>query len=58
MYSDSSRNNLSQNLITGGKIGISLRGAKDCNVTENICSKNERAGIYGDGSYQNLVAEQ
>ena len=53
---DSSRNNLSQNLITGSKVGISLRGAKDCNVTENICLKNERAGIYGDGSYQNLVA--
>ncbi len=55
--SDSSRNNLSQNIITGGKIGISLRGTKYCNVTANVCSKNERAGIYSDGSYQNLVAE-
>jgi parallel beta-helix repeat protein len=54
--SNSRRNNLTRNIMTGGKIGISLRGAEHCNVTENVCSKNERAGIYGDKDSLNIVA--
>ncbi len=54
--SDSGGNNLTQNLITGGMVGISLRGAKHCNVTENICSRNERAGVYCSGASQNFIA--
>lgn len=55
--SDSNGNNLTRNNITGGKVGISLRGAEHCNVTENVCLKNERAGIYGDGASLNTVAD-
>jgi parallel beta-helix repeat protein len=50
---DSTHNNLTNNYITGGKVGISLRGSQRCNVTGNICEKNERAGIFADGAYQN-----
>jgi parallel beta-helix repeat protein len=50
---DSARNNLTNNYITGGKVGISLRGSQSCNVTGNICEKNERAGIFAEGAYQN-----
>jgi len=54
---DSASNNLTNNYITGGKVGISLRGSQSCLVTGNICEKNERAGIFAEGSYQNqLVA--
>jgi parallel beta-helix repeat protein len=47
---DSSSSNLTKNYITGGKIGISLRGSHSCNVSGNICLKNERAGIFGEGA--------
>ncbi len=53
---DSSSSNLTKNYITGGKVGISLRGSHSCNVSGNICLKNERAGIFGEGAYQNLLA--
>ncbi|HUS76342.1 MAG TPA: NosD domain-containing protein [Methanothrix sp.] len=52
---DSSSSNLTENYITGGKVGISLRGSHSCNVSGNICEKNERAGIFGEGAYQNLL---
>lgn len=52
---DGARNNLTNNYITGGKVGISLRGSQSCNVTGNICEKNERAGIFADGAYQNRL---
>jgi parallel beta-helix repeat protein len=52
---DSRSNNLTENRITGEKVGISLRGSQDCNVSGNICLKNERAGIFADGAYQNLL---
>lgn len=29
-------------------MGISLRAAEDCNITENHCLANERAGIYSN----------
>lgn len=50
---DCANNNLTNNYITGGKVGISLRGSQNCNVTGNICEKNERAGIFAEGAYQN-----
>ncbi|MCX6673215.1 MAG: right-handed parallel beta-helix repeat-containing protein [Methanothrix sp.] len=52
---DSSRSNLTKNCITGGKVGISLRRSHSCNVSGNICEKNERAGIFAEGAYQNLL---
>jgi parallel beta-helix repeat protein len=54
---DSRSNNLTNNHITGEKVGISLRGSQDCNVSGNICLKNERAGIFGDGAYQNRLED-
>ena len=52
----SSSSNLTKNYITGGKVGISLRGSHSCNVSGNTCLKNERAGIFCEGDYQNLMA--
>lgn len=52
---DSGSCNLTENYITGSKVGISLRGSYSCNVSGNICEKNERAGIFGEGAYQNLL---
>jgi parallel beta-helix repeat protein len=52
---DSNNCNLTNNNITGGKVGISLRGSQNCNVSGNICEKNERAGIFAEGAYQNLL---
>jgi parallel beta-helix repeat protein len=50
---DSADSNLTNNYITGAKVGISLRGSQSCNVTGNICERNERAGIFAEGSHQN-----
>ena len=52
---DSSSSNLTKNYITGSKVGISLRGSHSCLVSGNVCEKNERAGVFGDGAYQNLL---
>jgi len=52
---DSNKSNLTKNYITGGKVGISLRGSQNCSVSFNICEKNERAGIFVEGAYQNLL---
>lgn len=52
---DSAGNNLTNNRIAGGKVGISLRGSQSCNVTGNVCERNERAGIFAEGSTQNLL---
>jgi parallel beta-helix repeat protein len=49
----SSNSNLTKNSITGCKVGISLRGSHSCLVSGNICQKNERAGIFCEGAYQN-----
>lgn len=54
---DSPGNNLTNNRITGAKVGISLRGSQSCNVTGNVCERNERAGIFAEGSNQNHLAE-
>ena len=53
---DSAGNNLTDNRIIGAKVGISLRGSQSCNVTGNICERNERAGIFAEGSHQNHLA--
>ena len=53
---DSRNSNLTKNYITGGKVGISLRGSQNCNVSGNICEKNERAGIFVEGADHNLLA--
>lgn len=53
---DSKENNISGNFISGGKLGISLRGSQGNNVTENVCQKGERAGIYGDGAVYNYLS--
>jgi parallel beta-helix repeat protein len=52
---DSRSSNLTNNYITGGKVGISLRGSQNCRVFGNICEKNERAGIFVEGAIQNLL---
>lgn len=54
---DCSSSNLTKNYITGCKVGISLRGSYSCNVSGNICQKNERAGIFGEGASQNILAD-
>jgi parallel beta-helix repeat protein len=54
---DSSLNNITENHVTGGKIGISLRMSEENNVTRNICHKNERAGIYGDKASNNYIGD-
>lgn len=54
--SEGSSNNLTENLVADGKVGISLRGSRGCNASSNICEKNERAGIYFDGAYQNIIS--
>jgi parallel beta-helix repeat protein len=53
---DSTGNNLTGNHMTGGKLGISLRRASENNLTENVCWKIERAGIYGDSAFGNYLA--
>ncbi|NMB85438.1 MAG: hypothetical protein GYA29_04215 [Methanothrix sp.] len=53
---DSKENNITGNFISGGKLGISLRGSQGNNVTENVCQKGERAGIYGDGAVYNYLS--
>ncbi|HUM81654.1 MAG TPA: NosD domain-containing protein, partial [Methanothrix sp.] len=35
-------NNFSQNNISGGQVGMSLRGSQRCNLTGNKCRRNER----------------
>jgi parallel beta-helix repeat protein len=45
---DSRANCIVANRIEGGKVGISLRAAEDCNITGNHCLANERAGIYSN----------
>ncbi len=52
---DTRSSNLTNNYIKGGKVGISLRGSQSCNVSGNICERNERAGIFADGAHQNLL---
>jgi parallel beta-helix repeat protein len=52
---DSRSSNLTKNYITGGKVGISLRGSQNCNISGNICEKNERAGIFAEGADHNLL---
>ena len=52
---DSSSINLTKNCITGSKVGIRLRGSHSCIVSGNVCEKNERTGIFGEGAYRNLL---
>jgi len=54
---DSRSNHITANSIEGGKVGISLRGTQDCNVTGNQCHGNERAGIYGNEAAGLIIAE-
>jgi len=53
----SSKCNLTDNRISGGQIGISLRSSEGSNVSDNTCLKNERAGIYLDSANGNLISE-
>ncbi len=50
-------NDITSNLINGGKVGISLRGTEGGNVTGNRCLANERAGIYGNEAAGLTIAE-
>jgi len=50
-------NDIDRNSISGGKLGISLRNSKSNNLTENICRKIERAGIYGNGATENRLQD-
>ncbi|MDD1736817.1 MAG: right-handed parallel beta-helix repeat-containing protein, partial [Methanothrix sp.] len=50
-------NNHSNNTISGAQVGISLRGSEKCNITGNICGKNERAGIFVEGGSENSLRD-
>ncbi|MDD1738417.1 MAG: right-handed parallel beta-helix repeat-containing protein [Methanothrix sp.] len=50
-------NNHSQNTISGGQVGISLRQSQGCNITGNKCHKNERAGIFLEGGSDNSLQD-
>ena len=50
-------NNFSQNNISGGQVGMSLRGSQRCNLTANKCRRNERAGIFLEGGANNSLRD-
>ncbi len=50
-------NNFVQNNISGGQVGMSLRGSERCNLTGNKCRRNERAGIFLEGGANNSLKD-
>ena len=50
-------NNFSQNNISWGQVGMSLRGSERCNLTGNKCRRNERAGIFLEGGANNSLKD-
>jgi parallel beta-helix repeat protein len=50
-------NNHSNNTISGAQVAISLRKSERCNITGNICGKNERAGIFVEGGSENSLKD-
>ena len=50
-------NSHSNNTIYGAQVGISLRGSEKCNITGNLCRKNERAGIFVENGSENSLRD-